>query len=123
MVIRVMPYFDIKKGQTDIRVVWNGTKNGVNKTMYTPSFQLPTPASYHWVVEPEMEAGDFDIGEQFPNYMLHPMEQPYFGVNLPPELLRELEYAGVEVSNGYLHWTRLPFGWQLSPYVALCMLA
>ena len=106
-----------------IRVVWNGSKNGVNETMYTPSFQLPTPASYHRVVEPEMEAGDFDIGEQFPNYMLHPTEQPYFGVDLPPELLKELEDAGIEVSGGYLRWTRLPFGWQSSPYLALRMLA
>jgi hypothetical protein len=60
-----MLFFAIEKPPDDIRVVWAGTGNGVNVTMFTPSFQLPTLASYHWVVEAEMEAGDFDIGEQF----------------------------------------------------------
>ena len=106
----------------DIRVVWDLKKNEVNDTVYTPSFQLPTPASYHWVVE----AGDFDIGEQFPNYMLHPAERSYFGVDLPEELVKELvdEFAQKGWHIGwYMQWNWLPFGWQSSPYSALRMLA
>jgi hypothetical protein len=51
-----------------------------------------------------MEAGNFDIGEQFPNYTLHPTERPYFGVDLPPDLLEELCCGGVDVKDGYLCW-------------------
>ena len=110
----------------DIHIVWDLKKNEVNDTIYTPSFQLLTPASYHWVVEAGMEAGDFDIGEQFPNYMLHPAERSYFGVDLPEELAEELadEFAqkGWHIGQ-YMQWNQLPFGWQSSPYFALRMLA
>jgi hypothetical protein len=34
-----------------------------------------------------MEMGDFDIGEQFLSYQLHPIERPYMGVKLPPALV------------------------------------
>jgi hypothetical protein len=42
------------------------------------------------VAEAGMEAGDFNIGKQLPNYMLHPVEWPYFGIDLPKDLLKEL---------------------------------
>lgn len=76
-VSRVIPYFPVPKPD-DIRVVWDLRLNGVNETVYTPSFQLPTPASYHRQVEAGTEAGDFDIGKQFSNYQLHPTERPYW---------------------------------------------
>jgi hypothetical protein len=38
-----------------------------------------------------MEAGDFDVGEQFHNYTLHAAEQQYCGVDLPADLVEENE--------------------------------
>jgi hypothetical protein len=35
----------VPKGTDDIRVVWYCTNNGVNPTMYTPSFWLPMIAT------------------------------------------------------------------------------
>lgn len=52
IVYQTIPYCAVPKGLLDIRLVWDCSKNGVNGTMYTPSFQLPTPASYHLVIEP-----------------------------------------------------------------------
>ena len=67
----VVPRFQVKRGKDDIRVVWDLTKNGLNPLVFTPSFYLPTASSYVRRQEPGMEAGDFDIGEQFHNYVLH----------------------------------------------------
>lgn len=93
----VVRCFQVKKGEEDIRVVWDLSKNGLN-LVYTPSFFLPTASSYVWRLEPGMEAGDFDIGEQFHNYMLHSSKQPpYCGVDLPSDLVAELLSAGFSV--------------------------
>ena len=34
----VAPCFQVKKGEEDIRVVWDLIKNGVNSLTFTPSF-------------------------------------------------------------------------------------
>jgi hypothetical protein len=67
-----------------------------------------------------MSAGDFDIGEQFHNYMLHISEQPYCGVDLPPDFVEQMRADGF-VADCYMRWIRLVFGWQSSPYFALRM--
>jgi hypothetical protein len=40
-----IPRHLVPKGPTDIRVVWNCTGNGVNPSIYTPSFHLATGAT------------------------------------------------------------------------------
>jgi len=74
--------------------------NGVNETICTPKFQLPTPASYHHVLEAGMYSRDFDVGKQFPNYMLHPAECPFFGVMLLPLLEEQFCQEDVSQSTG-----------------------
>jgi hypothetical protein len=54
---------------------------------------------------------DFDVGEMFHNYMMHPPDVPYHGVNLPPELWEE---AGSK----HTLWGRLTMGFKPSPYIA-----
>ena len=116
----VVPRFQVKKGEDDIRVVWDLTKNGLNPLVFTPSFYLPTASSYVRRLEPGMEAGDFDIGEQFHNYILHSSEQQYCGVNLPADLVIKMAAKGFE-GERYMRWGCLVFGWQSSPYFALRM--
>ena len=117
-----VPRFPVPKGDDDIRVVWDLAKNGVNETMYTPTFFLATMSTYLRRVEPGIYGGDFDVGEQFHNYCLHPSEQPYCGVEIPDELLLKLSNEGIPVDK-FMRWGRLVFGWQSSPYMALRMFA
>jgi hypothetical protein len=102
----VVPRFPVKKGEDDIRVVWDLTKNGLNPLIFTPSFFLPTASSYVRRLEAGMAAGDFDIGEQLHNYPLHVSEQPYCGVDLPMDLVEEMRAKGFVVER-YMRWAAL----------------
>jgi hypothetical protein len=120
--VLAVPRFPVPKGADDIRVVWDLAKNGLNKEMFTPSFFLPTMATYLRRLQTGSYCGDFDIGEQFHNYQLHRAEQVYCGVDVPSELRDKLRGEGIPVE-GPMRWDRLVFGWQSSPYLALRMLA
>jgi hypothetical protein len=103
-------------------VVWDLAKNGLNASMFTPSFFLPTMGTYLRRLQTGSYCGDFDIGEQFHNYQLHKSEQRFCGVDIPSALRDKLRAEGLEV-DGPMRWGRLVFGWQSSPYLALRMLA
>jgi hypothetical protein len=117
-----VPRFPVPKGEDDIRVVWDLAKNGLNETMFTPTFFLATMPTYLRRIQPGFYGGDFDIGEQFHNYVLHQKEQPYCGVEIPKHLIAKLSKEGLEVQQ-FMRWKRLVFGWQSSPYFALRMFA
>lgn len=117
-----VPRFPVAKGADDIRVVWDLAKNGLNECMFTPSFFLPTMPTHLRRMTAGTYHGDFDIGEQFHNYLLHQAEQQYCGVEVPPVLIQKLQAEGQDVDL-FMRWERLVFGWQTSPYFALRMLA
>ena len=106
----------------DIRVVWDASRSGVNGTMYTPSFFLPSLQTLLRRMESGMFCGDFDIGEQFHNFLLHPSEQQYHGAEIPRQLLTTFleRFPTLHVTR-FMRWGRLPFGWQSAPYFALRM--
>lgn len=54
--------------------------------------------------------------------MLHGSEQVYCGVHIPDDLSVRLQSEGLEVEL-VMRWTRLVFGRQSSPYLAMRMLA
>jgi hypothetical protein len=118
----MVPRFPVPKGEDDIRVVWDLSKNGLNETMYTPSFFLATMATYLRQIDVGFFGGDFDVGEQFHNCPLHESEQLYCGVEIPEELRHKFNHEGTAIPK-YLCWNRLVFGWQSSPYLALRMFA
>ena len=70
--IEAMMYmFHVPKGQ-DIRMVYDGSKSGLNDALWTPWFALPTIDSMaRWVVAGSWLA-DNDYGEQFLNFPFHP---------------------------------------------------
>ena len=111
---------EIPQEEWDIRVVWDLSKNGVNGTLYTPRFFLPTPGTYLRRLEAGMFAGDFDVGEQFHNYPLHPSERIYAGALISESLRKEAAAQGIPCPQ-LARFARLPFGWQSSPYLALRM--
>jgi hypothetical protein len=116
-----VPRFPVPKGADDIRVVWDLAKNGLNEHMFTPSFFLPTMNTYLRRLPAGAYCGDFDIGEQFHNYILHESEQVYCGVEVPLSVVERLQAEGIQIT-APLRWGRLVFGWQSSPYLALRML-
>jgi hypothetical protein len=116
-----VPRFPVPKGADDIRVVWDLAKNGLNEHMFTPSFFLPTMNTYLRRLPAGAYCGDFDIGEQFHNYILHESEQVYCGVEVPLPVVERLQAEGIQITPP-LRWGRLVFGWQSSPYLALRML-
>jgi hypothetical protein len=70
------------------------------------------------VSKKKMEQGDFDIGEEFHNYVLAEEEIPYHGVIFPAQLCETEALA-----EPLLRWTIPPFGWSSSPYFTWRMLA
>jgi hypothetical protein len=55
--------------------------------------------------------GRVNTGEMFHNFLLHPAEQKYQGVNLSLELWKETEAINAV-------WTVLPMGFKPSPYLS-----
>ena len=45
-------FFDVPKGEDDTRIVYNGTKKGINPIVWMPTFFLPTSASLGRLLEP-----------------------------------------------------------------------
>jgi len=108
--------FSVKKGNDDIRLVYDGTKSGLNKALWAPWFPLPTIEAHLRAVEPGSFMGDIDIGEMFLNFMLHERIQPYAGIDLTPFFPEEL----CQSPNGrrflWEHWGRCGMGFCFSPY-------
>ena len=121
----VIPRHFVAKGDNDIRVVWDLTKNGLNPCCYAPSFSLPTQETLSRRIQSGWHQEDFDVGEQFHNYVVHPKVRPYMGVSFDGptrKLLQDLLPADVTLPK-LMRWARTPFGWTLSPYFDLRMFA
>ena len=60
-----MNYFAASKGDTDVRVVYDGTLSGLNASLWASYFPLPTNQSHLPMVEPGTYMADNDVGECF----------------------------------------------------------
>jgi hypothetical protein len=63
-------FFSLPKGDTDIRMVYNGTSSGMNYHLWAPWFALPTIYALARALEVRTFMGDSDIGGMFLNFML-----------------------------------------------------
>ena len=77
-------YFAVKKGDSHIRVVFNGTSCGFNISIWTPNFWLPMSPSMTRILSYNYAAVDIDLGEMFINFPLVKFFQQYSGVDLSP---------------------------------------
>ena len=77
----VSSYFPVPKGEEDIKVVYDATQCGLNESLWSPNFILPTIDSVLWTVEIGCWFGDDDLGEMFLNYMLDESLKPYAGID------------------------------------------
>jgi hypothetical protein len=88
----LMFMFHVQKGPDDIRLVYDGTKSGLNASVYALWFALPTiDRMSRWVIAGAWLA-DNDYGKMFLNFPLHPDLRKYCGVDLSqlfPELIKD----------------------------------
>jgi hypothetical protein len=111
----LISFFEVPKGLTDIRMVYDGTKSGLNDILWAPWFPLPTVESLLRSVEPGTWMADNDVGEMFLNFVLHESVQALCGVDLT-------KYFPDGVPEGtrvlWERWTRCAMGLRSSPYQA-----
>lgn len=131
--------FGVKKGDSDVRCVWDSKRNGHNDTLWAPGFRMPTfrnlanlvvkrlPGSLRDYLDgknPEQEGNtyagprhtfqsDMDIGEMFLNYPMHYTERCDFGARLTNER------PGLDDVEFIRRFSRLFFGCKCSPYAAV----
>ncbi len=74
-------YFCVPKGETDIRMVYDATRSGLNQSLWAPNFGMPTVDTLVRGVMEYTWMGDLDIGEMFLNFCLHPELHPFCGVD------------------------------------------
>ncbi len=114
-VVSLTSFFAVPKGDTDIRMVYDGTKSGFNHMCWAPWFMLPTVDQHIRATVPGSFMGDLDIGEMFLNFVLHASVRKYCGVDLttlfPSEALPN--HVLWEV------WARCGMGFTFSPYQAV----
>lgn len=77
-------YFWVPKGASDIRMVYDASRSGLNQALWAPNFVLPTVDMLVRGVQESTWMGDLDISEMFLNFCLHPKLQPFCGVDLKP---------------------------------------
>lgn len=101
-------FFAVPKGVDDIRMVYDGTKLGLNNVIWVPRFPLPTVDTMLQAVDSNTFMSDMDIGEMFLNFVLHESMQSLCGVDLT-------NYFG-EGKLLWERWTRAAMGLKSSPY-------
>jgi hypothetical protein len=104
-------FFAVPKGVGDIRVVYDATKSGLNKAIWTPNFGLPNIGSVLHNSDDRTFYGDIDIGEMFLNYFLDPDLRPWAGVDISS--INPEQAAGKRV---ILRWNRALMGVRSSPF-------
>ena len=104
-------YFDVPKGASDIRMVYDGTKSQLNAAVWAPNFFLCSVDSALMWANADTWYADRDLGEMFLNYFMDEALRPYSGVDLTSLKL-------VNRKKHWLAWARIFMGFTPSPYIA-----
>jgi hypothetical protein len=108
-----LDYFLVPKGDSDIRVVFDGTSCGLNKTLWAPNFFLPSANSAVMLLTFGTWMADMDFGEMFHNFLMDEKMRRCAGVEFESRTIRGGR------STKMLRWTRLFMGMRPSPYNAV----
>ena len=110
-------FFSVPKGEDDIRMVYDGTKSGLNAALFAPWFGLGNVTSMLRAVESRTWSADNDFGEMFLNFWLHPSLRAYTGIDITELFPEELKNKFGR-SRLWEAWTRCAMGLTTSPYQA-----
>jgi hypothetical protein len=111
-------YFLVPKG-SDIRMVYNASKSGLNSCIWVPRFPLPNIDMHLQSLEPGTWMGDLDVGEMFLNFPLHASLLALCGVNLTQYskfIDKGSSLAPMKWELRSYHWACCRMGLQPSPY-------
>lgn len=108
-VISMINCFAVPKGDDDIRLVYDGTKCGLNDSLWAPNFFLPSVDSMLLNMNTHTWSADLDLTEMFLNYPLNKDLVPYSGVDYTEVLQSK--------TTVWLRWHRMFMGLTSSPYV------
>jgi hypothetical protein len=109
-------YFAVPKGETDLRMVYDATKTGLNASLWVPSFPLPTTDSLVNLLTTESWMSDIDLGEHFLNFPLHEDLQLHCGMDLRPYYQDE---GRDDQKTLWMRWSRCMMGLKPSPYFTI----
>jgi hypothetical protein len=112
----LMHFFLAEKGDIDIRMVYDGSKSGLNDAIWAPWFALPAVTEMSRTVLPGYWCVDNDYSEMFLNFPLHEELQKYCGVDL---LQIFDDQMNGEDGPAVGVWTRNAMGLKPSPYAAV----
>ena len=114
-------FFAVPKGPTDIRLVYDMTKCGLNKCLWSPRFYLPVPDSLFDLIEYNSFMPDIDQGEMFLNYFSDPELVSYMGVNVTEAVASG--DSSLCKKRVWMRWNRWDMGVRQSPYATTRMYA
>jgi hypothetical protein len=123
-------YFAVPKGDSDIRVVFDGTSSGLNETLWAPNFYLPSARAASLTLSFSTWMGDMDFGEMFHNFFMDPQIRKCAGIKIKPIASKLMHLPFSPTMSGssslqespkpeFLRWTRLFMGMKPSPYNAI----
>ncbi len=115
-VVSLTDYFDVPKGEDDLRMVYNGTSCGLNDMLWSPSFWLPTLTTAAQVLSFYTFSVDLDLGEMFLNFPLDPVIRPYAGIDLTPFKRHFHTSPTLPSSPLWERWERQFMGLKPSPF-------
>jgi hypothetical protein len=113
----LIDYFGVPK-EKDIRLVYNGTSSGLNKSVWAPNFWLPTPRTASRSLNFNYCGVDVDMGDFFLNFPLPKEFRRFSGINIS-EFQSRLGFGHLSMEQLQVRWERCWMGFRPSPYYAV----
>ncbi|KAL7562726.1 hypothetical protein ACA910_013228 [Epithemia clementina (nom. ined.)] len=110
-----MNFFAVPKGDTDIRMVYDGTKSGLNDRFFAPWFPLPNAEILINTLDDGFWCVDNDYGEMFLNFWLHPDLAQYSGMDFTASYGKHPHTQDLFIEI----WNWCPMGHSPSPYATV----
>ena len=119
-------FFAVPKRNSDIRLVYDATKCGLNHTIWAPSFWLPTIDTTLSQVPVGGFMADIDLGEMFLNFPLDHQLWKDAGIDvteLREQLIKDTDLPIPAEGRVLMHWNRCLMGLRSSPFQAVSAFA